>query len=177
MDISLQWRHMTVTASQIISLLKEISKVRLTSRDVGRDNLSAMLVTLQWHFAWSLLLIGCQQIESIGTHPTIKTYLIQASGWCALCKILRPFVSAVLILHTPLMGVTPGFLFVSLKPDLCSTCVIFQLHAISCYTVPRYIKNRLYPNIIDRAVQNLSLKKSSLAIGFNTSRLNENTFV
>ena len=59
---------------------------------------------------------------------------------------------------------TPGrdtalFSFVGFKSDLCSTCVIVQLHAISCYTGPRYIKNSLYLNVIDQSVHNFLATK------------------
>ena len=56
-----------------------------------------------------------------------------------------------------------GFSFVSVKPDLCSACIIFQLYAVSCYTGPRYIKNRQHRNIIDRAVHMIYAMKKLLS--------------
>ena len=68
-------------------------------------------------------------------------------------------------------------MFASLKPDLCSTYVIFQLYAISCYTRPRYIKNHLYLKVIDRAAHNFPMKNSFLDIGLDTQRLYKITHV
>ena len=56
------------------------------------------------------------------------------------------------------------------------TCAIFQVYAISCYTGPRYIKNRLHHNFTNRAVHNFQ-KKLSHTIGFDTQRLNKSTTI
>ena len=97
------------------------------------------------------------RFSTLRTHIR-KTTITKVWGWYHLVFTRDQDMKAIIYLHsTHKRNTTHGrdtksSSFVSFNPDLCSTCVIVQLYAISCYTGPRYIKNRLHRNIIDCAV-------------------------